>query len=87
MPYQYEEVAVLEGLLGAYFSSPNLPEQLRRDYKTVRRHMEEDTLTRQDYQRIHSAVDFLLPLHKASPSEYKLLVGVLTKTTSVLAAH
>ncbi|MBE7009102.1 MAG: hypothetical protein E7422_08215 [Ruminococcaceae bacterium] len=87
MPYLSEEVAVLEGLIGAYFTSPSLPEELRQDYITVHRHIENDELTRADYQRIHSAVDFLLPLHKSSPSDYKLLVGVLTKTTSMLAAH
>lgn len=87
MPYLSEEVAVLEGLIGAYFTSPHLPEELRQDYITVHRHIEENALTRRDYQRIHSAVDFLLPLHRSSPSDYKLLVGVLTKTTSVLAAQ
>ncbi len=87
MPYLSEEAAVLEGLLGAYFTSPSLPESLRRDYSAVRQHIESNQLTRADYQRIRSAVDFLLPLHKASPSEYRLLVGVLTKTTALLAAH
>ena len=87
MPYLSEEVAVLEGLIRAYLISPKLPESLRRDYITVHQHMEQDALTQHDYQRIHSAVDFLLPMHKASPSEYKLIVGVLTKTTSMLAAH
>ena len=87
MPYLSEEVAVLEGLIGAYFTSPRLPEALREEYITVRRHIENDELTRTDYQKIHSAVDFLLPLHKSSPSDYKLLVGVLTKTTSMLAAQ
>ncbi|MBE7002781.1 MAG: hypothetical protein E7425_00665 [Ruminococcaceae bacterium] len=84
MPYLTEEVAVLEGLLGAYFTSPHLSEGIRRDYVTVHRHMEDGELTRADYQRIRSAVDLLLPLHKSSPSEYKLLVGVLTKTTAML---
>ena len=86
MPYLTEEVAVLDALLGAYFSSPHLSAQLRRDYTDVRRHMESGELTRADYQHIHSAVDFLLPLHYGSPGEYKLLVGVLTKTSSILAA-
>lgn len=84
MPYLSEEVAVLDYLIGAYFSSPRLPEKLRSDYLTVHRHIESDSLTRSDYQRIHSAVDFLLPLHKSSPTDYKLLVGVLTKTASML---
>ena len=87
MPYLSEEVAVIEGLIGAYFTSPRLPEDLRQEYFTVHRHIEANTLTRTDYQRIRSAVDFLLPLHESSPSEYKLLVGVLTKTTSMLTAH
>ncbi len=87
MPYLSEEAAVLEGLLSAYFTSPSLPESLRQDYRTVRQHIETEQLTRSDYQRIHSAVDFLLPLHRSSPSEYRLLVGVLTKTASLLAAH
>ncbi len=87
MPYLSEEAAVLEGLLGAYFTSPSLSEDMRRDYNTVCRHIEADALTRTDYQKIHSAVDLLLPLHRSSPSEYKLLVGVLTKTASMLATH
>ena len=87
MPYLSEEVAVLEGLIGAYFTSPRLPEELRQDYITVHRHIETGELTRTDYQKIRSAVDLLLPLHRSSPTEYKLLVGVLTKTTSMLAAH
>ena len=87
MPYLSEEVAVLEGLIGAYFTSPRLPERLRQDYITVHRHIEANALTRADYQKIRSAVDFLLPLHESSPSEYRLLVGVLTKTTSMLTAH
>lgn len=86
MPYLSEEVAVLDGLLGAYFTSPSLPEALRRDYYTVHCHIEDGSLTRSDYQKIRSAVDFLLPLHKSSPTDYKLLVGVLTKTTSMLTA-
>ncbi len=87
MPYLSEEVAVLEGLIGAYFTSPNLSEEMRRDYIAVHRHIEDGALTRTDYQKIRSAVDLLLPLHKSSPSEYKLLVGVLTKTTSMLVTH
>ena len=87
MPYLSEEVALLDGLIGQYFTSPRLSEALREDYLTVHRHIADNALTRQDYQRIRSAVDFLLPLHQSSPSDYKLLVGVLTKTTSMLAAH
>lgn len=87
MPYLSEEVALLDGLLGLYFTSPRLSEALREDYLTVHRHIAAGALTRKDYQRIRSAVDFLLPLHKSSPSDYKLLVGVLTKTTSMLTAH
>lgn len=87
MPYLSEEVAVLEGLIGAYFTSPHLSESLRQDYFTVHRHIEDGTLTRTDYQRIHSAVDLLLPLHRSSPTEYKLLVGVLTKTASMHLTH
>ena len=87
MPYLSEEVVVLEGLIGAYFTSPRLSEGLRRDYITLHRHMEAGELTRADYQKIRSAVDLLLPQHKSSPSEYKLLVGVLTKTTAMLATH
>ncbi len=87
MPYLTEEVAVLDALIAAYFTSPGLSESLRQDYMTVHRHMEDGALTRADYQRIHSAVDLLLPLHRSSPTEYKLLVGVLTKTTSMLTTH
>ncbi|MBO4915228.1 MAG: hypothetical protein J5449_08490 [Oscillospiraceae bacterium] len=86
MPYMSEEIAVLEGLIGAYFASPHISEGLRSEYITVYRHIEDGQLTRADYQRIRSAVDLLLPLHRSSPSEYKLLVGVLTKTTSMLCA-
>ncbi len=87
MPYLSEEVAVLEGLIGAYFTSPNLSEEMRREYHAVHRHIEDDALTRADYQKIRSAVDFFLPMHQSSPSEYKLLVGVLTKTTSMLVTY
>lgn len=87
MPYLSEEVAVLEGLIGAYFTSPNLSEEMRREYHVVHRHIEDDALTRADYQKIRSAVDFFLPMHQSSPSEYKLLVGVLTKTTSMLVTY
>ncbi len=87
MPYLPEETAMLEGLLGAYFTSPHVSESLRRDYGAVRRHIEDGRLDRADYQRIRSAVYFLLPLHESSPSEYRLLVGVLTKTSSLLAAQ
>ncbi len=73
--------------MGAYFTSPRLSEELRQGYITVRRHMEDGALTRADYQRIRSAVDFFLPLHESSPTEYRLLVGVLAKTTSALTAH
>ena len=87
MPYLSEEVAVLDGLIRAYFTSPRLSEELRQDYVTVHRHIEDGALTRSDYQNIRRAVDFFLPLHESSPTEYRLLVGVLTKTTSALTAH
>lgn len=86
MPYLSEEVAVLDGLIAAYFTSPHLSESLRQDYIAVHRHIQDNALTRADYQKIRSAVDFLLPLHESSPADYKLLVGVLAKTTSMLAA-
>ena len=85
MPYLSEEIAILDSLIGQYFSSPRLSETLREDYLTVHRHIADNALTRKDYQRIRSAVDFLLPLHVSSPTDYKLLVGVLTKTTSILS--
>ena len=40
MPYLPEEAAVLDGLIGAYFLSPRLPERLRRDYLTVHQHIQ-----------------------------------------------
>ena len=87
MPYLSEEVALLDGLIAQYFSSPRISETLREDYLTVHRHIAAGALTQRDYQRICSAVDFLLPLHRSSPGDYKLLAGVLAKTTSILAAQ
>lgn len=85
MQYLLEETAVLDGLMRAYFTSPQLSESLRQDYQTVHQHMESNELTRADYRKIHSAAQFFLPLLESSPAEYRLMVSVLTKTSSMLA--
>lgn len=87
MPYLLEEAAVLDGLIAAYFTSPSLSDTIRQSYLTVHRHMQSGQLTNTDYQRIRSAVYFLLPMLQSQPTDYKLMVSVLAKTNALLGAQ
>lgn len=86
MPYLPEEAAVLDGLIGSYFASPNLSQEIRERYQTVHKHLISSTLTQTDYKHIQSAIEFLLPTLVSEPSEYRIAVGALATTISQLAS-
>ena len=85
MPYLPEEAAVIDGLICDYLISPRLESGIRDGYRSVHEHLQSNDLTNADYQRILSAIDFLLPTRRDDPTEYRIMVSALAKTSAVLS--
>lgn len=86
MPYLPEEVAIIDGMITAYFSAPGVSRDLRESYRSVHLHLQSGHLERSDYRRIRDAIDFLLPSLRSEPNDYRIMVSALVKTRSVLSA-
>ena len=87
MKFTDEETAMIEGILGAFFSSENVSEHIRTVYAHVRQHLATDTLESEDYRCISNAVDFAMKNHfceSCNRESQRIMTMVLIKATAAL---
>ena len=80
-----EEIAMIEGVLGSFFSDNHTSEDLRKAYSRVWQHLAADTLDSEDLRRISSAVDFAMKnqfCESCSRESQRVLTTVLIKSIS-----
>lgn len=85
MIFTSEELAMIEGVLGSFFSGNHISEDLRNAYSRVWQHLAADTLDSADLQRISSAVDFAMKnqfCESCSRESQRVLTTVLIKAIS-----
>ena len=85
MVFTNEEVAMIEGIIGAFFSGGHVSEDVRHAYSRVWQHLAADTLDSEDLRRISSAVDFAMKnqfCESCSRESQRVLTTVLIKSIS-----
>lgn len=84
MKFTDEETAMIEGILGAYFSGRNVSEDIRTGYARAQQHLAADTLDTEDLRRISNAVDFALKNHfceSCNRESQRIMTTILIKAT------
>lgn len=66
MVFTNEEVAMIEGIIGSFFSGGHVSEDVRHAYSRVWQHLAADTLDTEDFHRISNAADFAMKNHSAN---------------------
>ena len=85
MVFTNEEVAMIEGIIGSFFSGGHVSEDVRHAYSRVWQHLAADTLDSEDLRRISSAVDFAMKnqfCESCSRESQRVLATVLIKSIS-----
>lgn len=84
MKFTDEETAMIEGILGAFFSGENVSESIRTAYAHAQQHLAADTLDAEDLRRISDAVDFAMKNHfceSCNRESQRVMTTILIKTT------
>ena len=85
MVFTNEELAMIEGAIGAFFSNNHASKAVRCAYTRVIQHLADDTLDAEDYQRISNAADFAIKnrfCESCSREDQHILTTILIKATS-----
>ena len=85
MVFTNEEVAMIEGIIGSFFSGGHVSEDVRHAYSRVWQHLAADTLDSEDLRRISSAVDFAMKnqfCESCSRESQRVLTAILIKATA-----
>lgn len=84
MKFTDEETAMIEGILGAFFSGENVSESIRTAYARAQQHLAADTLDAEDLRRISDAVDFAMKncfCESCNRESQRVMITILIKTT------
>ena len=84
MVFTNEEVAMIEGIIGSFFSGGHVSEDVRHAYSRVWQHLAADTLDTEDFHRISNAVDFAMKNHfceSCNRESQRILTAILIKAT------
>ena len=68
MIFTDEETAMIEGIIGSFFSGSHASEDVRFAYARVMQHMADDTLDAVDYRLISNAADLRSKTDFANPA-------------------
>lgn len=85
MIFTNEEAAMIEGIIGSFFSGSHASEDVRHAYARVMQHITDDTLDAVDYRLISNAADFAIKnrfCESCSGESQRILMTVLIKATS-----
>ena len=85
MVFTNEEVAMIEGIIGSFFSGGHVSEDVRHAYSRVWQHLAADTLDTEDFHRISNAADFAMKNHfceSFNRESQRILTAILIKATA-----
>ena len=85
MVFTNEEVAMIEGIIGSFFSGGHVSEDVRHAYSRVWQHLAADTLDTEDFHRISNAADFAMKNHfyeSCNRESQRILTAILIKATA-----
>lgn len=85
MVFTNEEVAMIEGIIGSFFSGGHGSEDVRHAYSRVWQHLAADTLDTEDFHRISNAADFAMKNHfceSCNRESQRILTAILIKATA-----
>ena len=85
MVFTNEEVAMIEGIIGSFFSGGHVFEDVRHAYSRVWQHLAADTLDTEDFHRISNAADFAMKNHfceSCNRESQRILTAILIKATA-----
>lgn len=85
MVFTNEEVAMIEGIIGSFFSGGHVSEDVRHAYSRVWQHLVADTLDTEDFHRISNAADFAMKNHfceSCNRESQRILTEILIKATA-----
>ena len=85
MVFTTEEVAMIEGIIGSFFSGGHVSEDVRHAYSRVWQHLAADTLDTEDFHRISNAADFAMKNHfceSCNRESQRILTAILIKATA-----
>lgn len=85
MVFTNEEVAMIEGIIGFFFSGGHVSEDVRHAYSRVWQHLAADTLDTEDFHRISNAADFAMKNHfceSCNRESQRILTAILIKATA-----
>ena len=85
MVFTNEEVAMIEGIIGSFFSGGHVSEDVRHAYSRVWQHLAADTLDTEDFHRISNAADFAMKnrfCESCNRESQRILTAILIKATA-----
>ena len=85
MVFTNEEVSMIEGIIGSFFSGGHVSEDVRHAYSRVWQHLAADTLDTEDFHRISNAADFAMKNHfceSCNRESQRILTAILIKATA-----
>lgn len=85
MVFTNEEVAMIEGIIGSFFSGGHVSEDVCHAYSRVWQHLAADTLDTEDFHRISNAADFAMKNHfceSCNRESQRILTAILIKATA-----
>lgn len=85
MVFTNEEVAMIEGIIGSFFSGGHVSEDVHHAYSRVWQHLAADTLDTEDFHRISNAADFAMKNHfceSCNRESQRILTAILIKATA-----
>ena len=85
MVFTNEEVAMIEGIIGSFFSGGHVSEDVRHAYSRVWQHLAADTLDTADYHHITNASDYAMKNHcceSCNRESQRILTAILIKATA-----
>lgn len=85
MVFTNEEVTMIEGIIGSFFSGGHVSEDVRHAYSRVWQHLAADTLDTEDFHRISNAADFAMKNHfceSCNRESQRILTAILIKATA-----
>ena len=85
MVFTNEEVAMIEGIIGSFFSGGHVSEDVRHAYSRVWQHLAADTLDTEDFHRISNAAALAMKNHfcdTCNRYSQRILTAILLKATA-----
>jgi hypothetical protein len=82
--YTSEEAGLIDGIIGAYFASLSVGEELWLRYRKTHDHLLGNRINQTDLLNIKAALSFVIPAYEDNRQTQRDLVSALVKTNVLL---